>query len=99
MAMGTKQGRQKQEELFYANERIETPGHRFYEQLNRRPPQLPVIELAAALLAKHVKFRLLQHSLAPGVYFRLLLIGLFEGIASERGIAGGWRTASAYGGF
>ena len=33
--MGTKQARQGQEELFYASERIETPGHPFYEQLNR----------------------------------------------------------------
>ena len=33
--MGTKQARGKQEELFYASERAETPGHPFYEQLNR----------------------------------------------------------------
>jgi transposase len=32
-------------------------------------------------------------SLAPGVYFRLLLIGFFEGIGSERGIA--WRVADS----
>jgi hypothetical protein len=34
MAMGTKRARQKQEELFYASERAEAPGHPFYEQLN-----------------------------------------------------------------
>ena len=32
-------------------------------------------------------------SLTPGTYFRLLLIGYFEGIDSERGIA--WRTADS----
>src|SRR5947207_7989787 len=32
-------------------------------------------------------------SLAPGRYFRLLLIGYFEGIDSERGIA--WRAADS----
>ena len=32
-------------------------------------------------------------SLPPGVYFRLLLIGYFEGIDSERGIA--WRMADS----
>ena len=32
-------------------------------------------------------------SLAPGVYFRLLLAGYFEGIGSERGIA--WRAADS----
>ena len=35
MAMGTKQAREKQEDLFYASERTETAGHPFYEQLNR----------------------------------------------------------------
>lgn len=34
-------------------------------------------------------------SLAPGVYFRLLLIGYFEGIDSERGIA--WRANDSLG--
>ena len=32
-------------------------------------------------------------SLAPGVYFRLLLLGYFEGLDSERGIA--WRAADS----
>ena len=32
-------------------------------------------------------------SLAPGRYFRLLLVGYFEGIDSERGIA--WRAADS----
>jgi transposase len=33
-------------------------------------------------------------SLAPGMYFRFLLLGYFEGIDSERGIA--WRTADSF---
>ena len=32
-------------------------------------------------------------SIAPGVYFRMMLIGYFEGIDSERGIA--WRCADS----
>ena len=35
MAMGTKQGRQQQEELFYAREQVEAPGHPFYQRLNQ----------------------------------------------------------------
>jgi transposase len=31
--------------------------------------------------------------LAPGIYFRLLMIGYFEGLDSERGIA--WRAADS----
>ena len=34
-------------------------------------------------------------SLAPGIYFRLLLVGYFEGLDSERGIA--WRAADSLG--
>jgi hypothetical protein len=32
--------------------------------------------------------------LAPGIYFRVLLIGYFEGLDSERGIA--WRAADSF---
>ncbi len=32
-------------------------------------------------------------SLTPGIYFRLLLVGYFEGVESERGIA--WRAADS----
>jgi transposase len=34
-------------------------------------------------------------SVTPGIYFRLLLVGYFEGIDSERGIA--WRAADSIG--
>jgi hypothetical protein len=37
--------------------------------------------------------RMGRPSLAPGVYFRLLLLGYFEGLDSERGIA--WRAADS----
>ena len=37
--------------------------------------------------------RMGRPSLEPGVYFRLLLVGYFEGLGSERGIA--WRAADS----
>jgi transposase len=43
--------------------------------------------------AKFYDTKLGRPSLAPGVYFRTLLIGFFEGIGSERGIA--WRMAES----
>ena len=43
--------------------------------------------------AKFYHGRLGRPGLAPGVYFRLLLIGFFEGIGSERAIA--WRVADS----
>ena len=91
--MGTKQARGKQEELFYASERAETPGHPFYEQLNRVLDQSKFDGFCERQCRKFYHAKVGRPSLAPGVYFRLLLIGFFEGIGSERGI--GWRVADS----
>jgi transposase len=93
MAMGTKQARQKQEDLFYASERTETPGHPFYEQLNRVLDEAKFDTFCEERCRRFYHAKVGRPSLAPGVYFRLLLIGFFEGIASERGI--GWRVADS----
>jgi transposase len=93
MAMGTQQTRQKQEELFYANEQTEVPGHPFYQQLNGVLEQAKFDAFCEQRCSKFYHSRLGRPSLAPGVYFRLLLIGFFEGLGSERGIA--WRVADS----
>src|SRR5437016_8901142 len=93
MAMGTKQARRTQEELFYASERTETPGHPFYEQLNRVLEQAKFDRFCEERCRGFYHAKVGRPSLAPGVYFRLLLIGFFEGIGSERGI--GWRVADS----
>jgi len=91
--MGTKQTRRQQEELFYVSERTETPGHPFYEQLNRVLEQAGFDAFCEERCRGFYHVKVGRPSLAPGVYFRLLLIGFFEGIASERGIA--WRVADS----
>src|SRR6266851_2030352 len=93
MAMGTKRARQKQQELFYASERAEAPGHPFYEQLNGVLDDAGFDKFCEAQCRDFYHTKLGRPSLAPGVYFRLLLIGFFEGIGSERGI--GWRVADS----
>jgi transposase len=93
MAMGTRKHRQRQEPLWYRAELAETPGHPFYEKLNR------ALESAGFDLFCEEQFQGFyaekkgRPSLAPGVYFRLMLLGFFEGIDSERGI--GWRVADS----
>src|SRR6202790_3082693 len=94
MAMGTKRARQKQEELFYASERAEAPGHPFYEQLNGVLDEAGFDQFCEERCRGFYHTKLGRPSLAPGVYFRLLLIGFFEGISSERGI--GWRVADSF---
>ena len=97
MAMGTKRARQKQEDLFYASERTETPGHPFYEQLNRVLDQAKFDAFCEERCRGFYHAKVGRPSLAPGVYFRLLLIGFFEGIgerARDR-LAGGGQLESA----
>jgi transposase len=94
MAMGRKRARQKQEEMFYASERAEAPGHPFYEQLNGVLDDAEFDRFCEEQCRDFYHQKLGRPSLAPGVYFRLLLIGFFEGIGSERGIA--WRVADSF---
>ena len=91
--MGTKRDREQQEELFYATEQVEAPGHPFYEELNRVLEQAGFDAFCERTCAKFYHSKLGRPSLAPGVYFRALLIGFFEGIGSERGIA--WRVSDS----
>jgi transposase len=75
------------------NELPRTGGHPFYQRLNQ---VLDAHEFDAFVEGQCAPFyaeKLGRPSLTPGMYFRLLLIGYFEGIDSERGIA--WRTADS----
>src|SRR5450755_1257284 len=90
---GDGRGRQKQEEMFYASEVARAPGHPFYEALSGVLKQAGFDELCESRCRKFYHQKLGRPSLAPGVYFRLMLIGFFEGIGSERGI--GWRVADS----
>ena len=91
--MGTHREGQKQEEMFYASERVEAPGHPFYQRLNRVLNEARFDAFCEERCGEFYHRKLGRPSLAPGVYFRMLLIGFFEGIESERGI--GWRVADS----
>jgi transposase len=93
MAMGTRQQRQRQEELWYRRDLAEAPGHPFYRRLNELLDQAGFDEFCEARCQKFYHEKLGRPSLAPGIYFRVMLIGFFEGIESERGIA--WRVADS----
>jgi transposase len=74
------------------NELPATGGHPFYQRLNQVLDAHGFDEFVEAQCAPFYAQRG-RPSLLPGTYFRLLLIGYFEGIDSERGIA--WRTADS----
>lgn len=96
MAMGTREGRQRQEQLWVTHTELATaPGHPFYKRLNELLDREKFDEYAEQECAGFYADNNGRPSLPPGTYFRLLLIGYFEGIDSERGIA--WRAADSLG--
>jgi transposase len=71
------------------------PGHPFYQRVNELLEEKRFDEFAEQECAKFYAEKMGRPSLAPGIYFRLLLVGYFEGLDSERGIA--WRAADSLG--
>jgi transposase len=93
MSMGS-QFEGQQEDLWVATTSLaQSPGHPFYERLGRILKDHGFDAMAEAACAKFYADGVGRPSTPPGVYFRMLFIGFFEGIDSERGIA--WRTADS----
>ena len=93
MAMGRRTNRTRTPGLWIAtNELPATGGHPFYQRLNQVLDAHEFDEFVEGQCATFYA-TVGRPSLLPGTYFRLLLIGYFEGIDSERGIA--WRTADS----
>ena len=86
MAMGRREDQQKQEPLWIAHtELAAAPGHPFYEKLNELLDAEHFDAFVEGLSAKFYAKKFGRPSLLPGIYFRSLLIGYFEGIEGERG--------------
>jgi transposase len=94
MGMGTRQRRQRQEQMWIAHQELtKGPAHPFYQRVNELLEEKKFDEFAEKECAKFYAEKMGRPSLMPGIYFRLLLVGYFEGIDSERGIA--WRAADS----
>ena len=95
MAMGTRKKRERQEQLWIASKAVVQPaGNAFYDRVNRILDEHKFDRKLEALCRKFFKKSVYgRPSLPPGVYFRCLLVGYFEGLDSERGIA--WRVADS----
>jgi len=94
MAMGTRQKRERQEDLWVvSSEIVGSPAHAFYDRLNEILDRHHFDRNVEHLCRRYYKGPKGRPSIAPGVYFRALLLGYFEGIDSERGIA--WRLADS----
>jgi transposase len=94
MAMGRRAKQRRQEALWIAHTELpRTVAHPFYEQLNRVLEERNFDEFVEQQCSRFYAVKMGRPSLAPGRYFRSLLIGYFEGIDGERGIA--WRAADS----
>ena len=93
MAMGTRKMRERQADLWYDGELPTAPGHPFYKRLNEVLDNAQFDRFCETSCADFYHQKLGRPSLPPGQYFRTMMIGFFEGLDSERGIA--WRLADS----
>ena len=94
--MGTRKQQERQEGFRVATTNLpRSAGHPFYERLNGLLEEAGFDAFVEERCRKFYAPRMGRPSLAPGMYFRLLLMGYFEGLDSERGMA--WRAADSLG--
>ncbi|WP_368416812.1 transposase [Falsiroseomonas sp.] len=92
MALGRQRDRQS-EMLVSWSEMPRSPGHAFYDRLQAELVAAGFDGFVEGLCAAQYAERRGRPSLPPGRYFRMLLVGYFEGIDSERGLE--WRCADS----
>jgi transposase len=95
MAMG-RRSQERQDTLFIATDGLaKSPGHPFYQRLNTLLAEAEFDRWIEGHCERYyaTEEKRGQPSIPPGVYFRMLLVGYFEGIGSQRGIA--WRCADS----
>jgi transposase len=91
MSMGRKGDEQKG--LFVTYQQMpRSAGHPFYQAVEGMLREHRFDRFAERICRKFYS-RTGRPGLAPGVYFRCLMVGYFEGLGSERGIA--WRVADS----
>src|SRR5215470_4307190 len=94
MSMG-KRTRDRQPTMWVPTTELPTAAsHPFYQRLNQLLQEHGFDDVVETQCASFYAATMGRPSLPPGIYFRLLLIGYFEGIDSERGIA--WRAADSF---
>jgi len=94
MAMGRRRKRVRQEELWTPTAALPVgASHPFYQRLNQILDEKRFDEYVETICERFYAGEVGRPGLAPGIYFRLLMVGYFEGIDSERGIA--WRSGDS----
>src|ERR1700676_3526025 len=94
MAMGRRKKRMRQEGLWTPTAALPvSASHPFYQRLNQILDEKKFDEYVERICERFYADEVGRPGMAPGIYFRLLMVGYFEGIDSERGIA--WRASDS----
>ena len=92
MALGKR--KTEQQGLWIATTDLpKSPGHPFYRKLNQVLAEAKFDNWIEKLCQPYYAAVMGRPSIPPGVYFRMILVGYFEGIGSQRGIA--WRCSDS----
>lgn len=93
MTMGNREIEQQQD-IFITHDKLpRSPGHVFYDKLNGLLREGGFDAHVEALCEPYYAKKTGRPSVPPGVYFRMLLVGYFEGLNTQRGIA--WRCSDS----
>jgi len=93
MAMGKRRKRAQDMMWVATSDLPKSPGHPFYKRLNQVLAANTFDAFVEAASRRFYAPKMGRPSLPPGRYFRLMLLGYFEGLSSERGMA--WRAADS----
>ena len=94
MALGRRKRGPVQGELFVTSADLpRSAGHPFYDKLNKLPESAKFDEYVEESCRPAYAEFVGRPGIAPGVYFRMLFVGYFEGLGSQRGIA--WKCAGS----
>ena len=92
MSLG-RRNEERQSEFWVATQNLPVaPGHVFYEKLNALLAEAGFDEWIEGLCEPYYA-KTGRNGIPPGIYFRMLMVGYFEGIGGQRGIA--WRCADS----
>jgi transposase len=93
MALGHRHQEQQTSFWIAADELPRSEGHVFYRKLNELLREAGFDAFVESLCEPYYHGTMGRPGIPPGIYFRMLLVGYFEGLGSQRGIA--WRCADS----
>jgi hypothetical protein len=93
MALGKRRRERQLEAFVVASDLPKSPGHPFYTALNRLLAENGFDPLVEKLCAPYYAETMGRPGVPPGVFFRMLFVGYFEGLKSHRSIS--WRCTDS----